>query len=145
MRDDRGRAYLTNCISYDWVYFANARYDKFLPNRYHTRSCGEVARVGFQGSEDIEKLPGSHEPTAGALDAAIVERVGDEGYGNTAAYQGASDGQQGIEVSLRTEARDYDIHLARSTFGRLASRPDTVILQWTIPVLLGVNIFRPSR
>src|SRR5208283_20398 len=111
MRDDRCRTYFVNRIADDRIYCSNAWYDKFLPNRHRTRALTEVTRVGFEGGEDIEIIPGADESAASAFDAALVERVGDKCYGDTTAHQGAGDGQQGIEVSLGTEAGDYDIHL----------------------------------
>src|SRR5580704_6846546 len=92
MRDDRSRTCLVNRIADDRIYCSNARYDKFLPNRHRTRALTEVTRVGFEGGEDVETFPGADESAAGAFDAALVEWVGDECYGDTTAHQGASDG-----------------------------------------------------
>ncbi len=70
-------------------------------------------RIGFQGGEDVEKIPGGYKATARDFDAPFVGGIGYECYPAALPHQSASDGQQGIEVSVGTEAGNYNIHLFR--------------------------------
>ena len=86
MRDDRRRTYFVNGIADNRIYCSNAWYDKFLLNRHRTSALIEVTRVGFEGSEEVEIIPGADESASGTFDAAFVERVGDECHGDATAH-----------------------------------------------------------
>ena len=76
----------------------------------------QVARIGLEGGEQVEIRSGADEAAATALHALLVERVGDERHRDASPHQRGGDGQQGIEISVRAETGDDDVHrVARRT------------------------------
>jgi hypothetical protein len=111
MRDDYCRSNRASGVSYHREGLTNARHSEIAPDRHQAIARSEILRICFEDAENVEEITRGYEVAASDGDAAFVERIRHERHGGTATHESCGDGEHGIEVSVGTEAGDYDIQV----------------------------------